>query len=500
MPTLSKSKIIAFRQCPKRLWLELHHPELREVSAASEARFQVGYQVGDLAIKLYDPKKAGVIINIKEGFKEAFEISARLFEEGKKIIFEAGFRHSNTIALADVMIPSMKKGRRTWKMVEIKSSASVKDYHREDIAVQSFLARGMGLDVTAVALAHVDTSWTYPGGEDYRGFLKEEDLTEDSLELANDVSGWLKNAHKVASSASEPAIETGDQCHSPFDCPFLDYCNRGKVVSQYPVDWLPRLSPTQREKLGSSGIDDLRHVPDALLNPKQKRVRDHTIQNTVYFDQEGAAQALKGSGFPAYFLDFETANMTVPVWAGTRPYQQIPFQFSLHKVSKDLSMQHDGFLDLSGEDPSRKFAEAVIEKCGKRGPIYSYNASFEKGILRALSIRFGDLSSPLDKIIDRVLDLLPVAEKHFYHPSQQGSWSIKKVLPAVVPELSYEELDGVKDGNMAIEAFTEAIAPGTSLERKEEIRTQLTEYCKLDTLAMVGIWKRFLGLSKPEIA
>ena len=500
MPTLSKSKIIAFRQCPKRLWLEVHRPELREDSAVTQARFQVGYQVGDLAIKLYDPNAEGVVINIKEGFGEAFEKSAKLLAEGEKTIFEAGFRYSNTIALADVMIPSTKRGKVSWKMIEVKSSASVKDYHREDIAVQSFLARGMGLDVSVVALAHVDTSWTYPGEGDYRGFLKEADLTEDSMELAGDVSLWLKEAHEIASSTSEPKIETGDQCHSPFDCPFLAHCNQGKVVPQFPVDWLPRLSPAQRKKLGEAGIEDLRQVPDELLNPKQKRVRDHTVQNTVFFDTEGATKALQDNGFPAYFLDFETANMTVPVWVGTRPYQQIPFQFSLHVVSKDLSIKHDGFLNISGEDPSRYFAEAVIEKCGKKGPIYSYNASFEKGILRALSERFGDLRSAIEEIIDRILDLLPVAEKHFYHPSQQGSWSIKKLLPAVVPELSYEELEGVKDGGMAIEVFTEAIAMGTSVERKKEIQKQLEEYCRLDTLAMVGIWKRFLGLSKPEIA
>lgn len=499
MATLSKSKIIAFRQCPKRLWLEVHRPELREVSAATEARFQVGNQVGDIARKLYDPKGDGVFIDIQKGYKQAFEESEKFFKEGKRPIFEAGFRFSGTMALADVMIPIVKRGKCSWKMVEVKSSASVKDYHREDVAVQSFLARNMGLDLDSVSVAYIDTSWTYPGGEDYRGLLTEGDLTEETMELAGEVSSWLSEAHKTADMKSEPKIETGDQCSSPFDCPFLAYCNRGKIEPQFPVDWLPRLSQKQRARLTEEGIDDLRHVPDEMLNPKQKLVRDFTVKNTVFFDKKEARRALDGCGLPAYFLDFETANLTVPIWAGTRPYQQIPFQFSLHKVLEDFKIEHSGFLDLSGKDPSRSFAEALIESCEESGPVFVYNAKFEKMIIRQLAERFEDLGSPLNEIAERIVDLLPVAENCFYAPSQCGSWSIKSVLPAAVPELSYEDLEGVKDGSMAMEAFAEAIAAGTSPERRDEIRGQLVEYCKLDTLAMVGLWKRFLGMKKPDI-
>ncbi len=207
MATLSKSKIIAFRQCPKRLWLEILRPDLREDSPASQARFQVGHQVGEIATKLYDCKGSGVFIDRdKDGFKVAFEQTAKLIEEARRPIFEAGFRLSGTIAFADVMIPIVKRGRRSWKMVEVKSSASVKDYHVEDIAVQSYLARGMGVNLTSVAVAHVDSSWTYPGGDDYRGLLTENDLTQESMELSDEVSSWLQEAHKTAELKSEPEI------------------------------------------------------------------------------------------------------------------------------------------------------------------------------------------------------------------------------------------------------------------------------------------------------
>ena len=218
MPTLSKSKIIAFRQCPKRLWLEVHRPDLREDSPASQARFQVGHQVGEIAQKLYDIKGTGAFIDRdKDGFKAAFEQSSKLIEEANRPIFEAGFRLCGTIAFADVMIPIAKRGRRSWKMVEVKSSASVKDYHVEDVAVQSYLARGMGVELVSVAVAHVDSSWTYPGGDDYRGLLAENDLTQESLELSDEVASWLREAHKTAEMKSEPQIETGDQCTAPFE-------------------------------------------------------------------------------------------------------------------------------------------------------------------------------------------------------------------------------------------------------------------------------------------
>jgi hypothetical protein len=355
----------------------------------------------------------------------------------------------------------------------------------------------MGVPLSSVSVACIDSSWVYPGGGDYRGLLAESDLTNETLERSGEVASWISEAHLIADLKTEPEVETGEQCRKPFECGFCDYCNRDKTASEFPLDWLPRLSKKQRASFKEAGAEDMRDVPEHLLKPKQRLVRDHTLQNSVFFDRDAAAKALRGHRTPAYFLDFETCNMPVPVWAGTRPYQQIPFQFSLHKAAD--SLEHSHFLDLSGQDPSRPFAEAVVEACGKRGPVFVYNASFEKRILQELAARFSDLAAGLDLIVSRVVDLLPIAEKCFYHPSQCGSWSIKSVLPAAVPGLSYEELDGIKDGGMAMSAFAEAFHPDTTPERKAEISTQLLAYCYLDTLAMVGLWKVFSGRDQPPL-
>lgn len=192
-------------------------------------------------------------------------------------------------------------------------------------------------------------------------------------------------------------------------------------------------------------------------------------------------------------MDFETIQFAVPIWKGTRPYQQIPFQFSVHHLASTGELKQQAFLDLMGTDPSKAFAEALIAACGEHGPIFVYNAGFETARIRELSERFPHLAQALLSLNERIVDLLPVARNHYYHPSQKGSWSIKAVLPALCPDLKYDDLDGVQNGGMAMDAFLEALAPQTSLARKSEIEQQLLAYCALDTYAMVRLWLIFSG-------
>lgn len=491
---------MAFRQCPKRLWLEVHHPELREDSAGTQASFLVGHQVGDVAKRIYDAKGRGTVIDAQaEGYETAFARSARLLAESKEPIFEAGFKAAGALAFADVMLPVRKKGSTAWKMVEVKSSTSVKDYHREDVAVQTFIAKAAGVRLENVAVACIDSSWVYPGEQNYQGLLKESDLTEEALSRAGEVEGWIAEAKRVAAKTVEPDIEMGAQCHTPFDCGFCNHCSRNRAQPEHPVDWLPQFSPAKRQQLAQQGVVELRDVPDDLLNERQRLVKQHTLAKSVFFDAAGAAADLAAHPLPAYFLDFETIQFAVPIWQGTRPYQQIPFQFSLHQIAEPGRLSHQAFLDLSGNDPSEPFARALIAACGKRGPIFVYNAAFEKSRIKELAERFPGLARPLAAIVSRVVDLLPIARERYYHPTQQGSWSIKAVLPAAVPELSYEDLTGVKDGGLAMAAYAEAIQPTATEMRKSEISGQLHRYCRLDTFAMVRLWQFFNGRNEPAL-
>jgi hypothetical protein len=484
---------MALRQCPKRLWLEVYRPDLREDSAASEAAFQVGFQVGEVAQRIYDPEGRGAVIDAQsEGFDRAFARSAELLNTTQPI-FEAGFSAGGALAFADVMLPQTTEGRQVWRMVEVKSSTSVKDYHRDDVAVQAFVARSADVPLASISLAHIDSSWVYPGGEDYDGLLKENDLTDEAFARAEEVQGWIAQAQGVVAETCEPAIDTGDHCSSPFECGFYGHCSRNDPKPEYPIYWLPRFSSTRRRELAEQGVIDLRSIPDDLLNDTQLRVKDHTLANAVFFDAAGAVADLAPYGYPAYFLDFESIQFAIPIWKGTRPYQQIVFQFSLHTLDASGRLEQTAFLDMSGNDPSEPFAHALVDACGKNGPVFVYNAAFEKTRISELAGRYPHLAEPLCSINDRVVDLLPIARARYYHPSQQGSWSIKKVLPAVVPELRYDDLDGVQDGSMAMDAFLEGIHPDTSAARKAQIEQQLLAYCGLDTYAMVRLWQVFAG-------
>jgi hypothetical protein len=493
MRNLSKSKIIAFRQCPKRLWLEIHKPELRDDSA-SEVVFKIGHQVGDIARTIYDPEGKGETIDINTlGHSEALKRSAELLTEGQKPVFEAGLSMQGALAYADVMLPDLSDGKLRWRMIEVKSSTGVKAYHQDDIAVQSHIAIASGVRLASVSLAHIDNSFVYQGEGNYHGLLQEVDLTNEALSRFDEVKEWIAGALAIAAQDQEPEVATGPQCTTPFTCGFCDYCNRDKVKPEFPLGSLPKLHYRKREQFESEGYEDLREVPDLLLNDIQRRVKGCSISGLAYFDSAGAKADLSRFGFPAYFLDFETISFAVPIWKGTRPYQQIPFQFSLHRVDCSESLVHNAFLDLTGVDPSKAFAKSLIEQCGSEGPVFVYNAAFESTRMRELAARFPELEPALNCIIERVVDLLPIARNRYYHPSQHGSWSIKAVLPALCPKLSYDQLEGVQDGEMAIEAFKEAISPETNPERKQALERQLLEYCQLDTFAMVQMWQTFRG-------
>jgi hypothetical protein len=494
MRNLSKSKLIAYRQCPKRLWLEIRRPDLREDSAATQASFAIGNTVGDIARQLYDPSERGVLLDAqRDGFNTVFQRSLELLASDQPI-FEAGYAIEGALAFADVMMPGEVDGSRVWHMIEVKSSTGVKDYHRDDTAIQAYIARQAGVPLASIALAHIDNEFIYPGAEDYRGLLKECDLTEEAFAREGEVREWIVAAQSTAELSSEPQIMTGDQCGTPFVCGFYDYCLSQEPQPEFPVHWLPRIqSSALREHIAAHAALDLRETPDELLNDLQQRVKNCTLSGTIYFDAAGATAALVDHALPACFLDFESIQFAVPQWTGTRPYQQICFQFSLHTLDGNGKLDSQAFLDLSGNDPSRVFAESLIADCGTTGTVFVYNAGFEGARIRELADRFPELSAALLAINLRLVDLLPVTRSHYYHPSQHGSWSIKAVLPAVAPDLSYETLEGVQNGGMAMDAYLEAIHTDTTPERKAEIEQQLLAYCGLDTFAMVRLWQFLAG-------
>lgn len=491
MPALSKSKLLAYVQCPRRLWLEVHRPELcGDMDSAGQLK-AMGNRVGELARRLYDPEGRGELIDAQaDGFGLAMARSRDLLAVDHPI-FEAGFSAGGARFFADILQPV---DGQAWKLVEVKSTGSLKDYHLADVAVQAYVADRAGVDLQSIAVAHIDTSWTYPGGEDYRGLLVERDVTAKAKAASVQVGGWIEEAQAVLKARRFPDVKRGRHCNDPFECGFADFCRSLEPDPPYPVGWLPRVtSQALKTLIEDQGVRDIRDAPDHLLNPVQQRVKVHTLEDRIYFDAEAARLDLSPHGLPAYFLDFETIQFAVPIWPGTRPFQQIPFQFSLHRLDAEGVWTHDGFLDLTGDNPSEALARSLIYLCGEVGVIFAYNAGFERRVILDLADQFPDMAEALRAIAGRLVDLLPIARERFYHPSQKGSWSIKAVLPAIAPDLRYQDLQGVQHGGMAQEAYLEAIRLNTASARREELKGQLERYCELDTWAMVRLWQFFSG-------
>lgn len=476
MASLSKSKIIAHRQCPKRLWLQINRPELIQISAATQVRFDEGNKVGDIARQNH---QGGVFIDTLNRI-EALALTKEAVAK-RETIFEGAFFEEDVMIRTDLLFPE-KEG---YRLVEVKSSTGVKSYHVDDVTVQSWVMEKAGCTPTSMALAYINNQFVYQGDGNYEGLFAEADLSNQVMPNMPQVQSWVDAAKKTLSSPVEPTIEPGEQCTNPFTCDFISYCSPPEEGVEYPVEILPYGKAIAAELRGD-GYKDLRDVPaERLSNPKHLKVHAATVSGQATLEVEAVDQ-IKALPYPRYYLDFETIGFAVPVWAGTRPYMQLPFQWSCHIEQADGSTTHQEFLDLSGGNPREMFAKALIEAVSTHGPVVVYNAGFEGARIKELAAAFPHLSSELLVIPERFFDLLPLARNHYYHPDMKGSWSIKDVLPTIVPELDYANLE-VSDGVMAQEAYKEAIHSQTTPERKEEVRNAMLKYCEQDTIAMVKI-------------
>lgn len=482
---LSKSRIILHRQCPKRLWLECYRRDLAVEDPAVTARLQAGHHVGEIARGLFP---GGVLVDGND-LKEALATTERLLRATPRVpIFEATVQSDGVLVRADVMEPA----RRGYHLIEVKSSTSVKEYHLADAAIQSWIMRAAGVTIARTVIAHIDNRFVYRGEGDYRGVLAYADISADVKALGSEIPAWIAAARKTLGGKEEPEVEPGQQCDKPFACPFQGYCRPAPDAGSFPVGILPWASALV-ERLREDGYEDLRDVPEERLdNPIHWRVRQASVSGEPLLDPE-AKTILARLAYPRYYLDFETVQFAVPIWKGTRPYQQLPFQWSCHREAREgAGLEHSAFLSEDEKDPRRAFAESLLAAVGKRGAILVYNAAFERGRLVELAETFKDLAESLEAVCDRLVDLLPIARAHYYHPAMMGSWSIKALLPTIDPGLSYDGMT-VGDGGMAQQAFLEMVHPESDAGRRRELRKALLAYCARDTLAMVRVAHHFQG-------
>lgn len=490
---LSKSRIMAGLQCQKRLWLEVHRPDLVEYEPGAEQRLAVGEDVNDVARAQYP---GGVLVEYdSESLDAPIDETRRLLEERPGTpIFEATFSTDGVLVRADIL----KSRQEGFDLIEVKSTTSVKPHYYDDCAVQAWVLERAGLTLKDIRLCHIDNEFVYPGGGDYRGLFHLEDVTQEVRERIRSVPQWVQGCGEVLSGL-EPHVEMGAHCTVPHSCPFIGYC-RGEET-EYPLRCMPRPRGSGEVIAGliAEGIDDIRDIPeDRLANERQKWVRRVTIAGTPELRREAAN--VGAYGYPRYYLDFEAIQFAIPIWEGTRPFEALPFQWSCHIESAPGQLRHEEYLETDGIAPMRACAESLLKIAGEEGPVFVYG-SYEKTILNALAARYPDIAGDLYRLRKRLVDLLSIVRRTYYHPDMLGSWSIKKVLPTVAPHLDYGTLGEVQDGTAAGTAYIRIINPEPDAAGRQRLVRDLLEYCKRDTLGLVELVK-FLshGARKPPAA
>jgi len=478
---LSKSRITLFEQCPRRLWLAVRRPELAEENAGVRMAFADGHRIGELACNLHPD---GIMIEAMDGLGKALEQTADLLRSGwDRPMFEATFAHDGVLIRADIIEPRADG----WHLAEVKNTTGVKDYHLGDIATQLWVMRASGLQVVSAAVRHLDRDFTLTREGDFAGLFADTFVDSTVEDLARN-RGDVVTAARAVLDGDEPQVEPGDHCSSPFSCGFIAWCTRHlPPAPEWPVTLLPDAGGKKiARQLLEQGVDDLMVVPaSAMTSPKLARIHHATVTGEVWHDVDAIRRETAEWALPHIFLDFETIQFPVPRWIGTRPFQQVPFQFSAHIRDQQGSLNHAAFLSIDGSDPRRACAEALA-LLPTQGAVIAWNMAFERSCLLGLAGEFPDLAPALESLAARLVDLLPAVRRHYYHRAMRGSWSIKTVLPAL-SDAGYDDLNEVKSGTDAQAGYLEATAPGTVPGRIEKLRQALLDYCRRDTEAMIVV-------------
>jgi predicted RecB family nuclease len=480
---LSKSTFVAGCQCLKRLYWQVHEPQLAaQPDAAAEAIMQQGHDVGMLARRLFP----GGVEVCERSLDQAIRATRELVANPEvPAIFEGVFEHGGVLVRVDVL---HRRGDGRWRLIEVKSSASLKEEHLDDIAIQHRVLSRCGLDVGSCCLAHINRNYVFDGGSiDVRRLFKIRNLTRRVQRSQPKLTFQLRAEFTALSLPQAPQIAPGKHCTSPVTCEFFDRCN--SPLPDDHIGYLPRLHASAEEELEEMGVESIREIPDDFeLSEIQRRAATCVQTGEPWFNPE-LGVALESLRYPLYFADFESVNPAVPRFPGMRPYDQLPFQFSVHSQKEPgATLEHREFLTTDASDPRREFISSLCHALGESGSIVVYS-SFESQRLSDLAVWLPEHAERIKAIQARLFDLLPIVREHTYHPAYAGSYSIKSVLPALVPDMTYDGMV-VADGQSAGLAWESLVRGSIDASERDRIRKALLDYCGQDTLAMVRLLEK----------
>lgn len=477
---LTKSNYLLGLQCPKLLWVAKNEKvRIPEPDVFARHNFEVGTLIGVLATKVFE---GGVDLSGLD-FKDNIDRTAELIGE-RRPIFEAGFLVDDLFSRGDVLVPV---GDCEWDIVEVKSATRVKDVNIHDVSFQKYVYEKSGLKIRKCFLMHVNNQYVKDGEIEPGELFVQTDITEKVEEYSAGIEGRIENMLKIVDSDVEPKVSIGVHCSDPYDCPLREEC--WKCVPRNSVFDFYRMFSKRKFELYNSGIVKMSEVPDSVkLNDKQKIQRALIRDSGVHRDEAQIENFLNGLSYPIYYLDFETINPAIPKFDGMKPYQRIPFQFSLHvQNEKGGEVSHVSFLAESVSDPREKFLQSLKDNLGEAGSILVYNQAFEKGVMNECSDALPEFKEwYVGNILPRIKDLWDVFKGFWYYDSRQrGSASIKYVLP-VLSDLKYDDLD-IGNGMLASLEYERITFGDVSDSEKLRVREALEKYCELDTLAEVEI-------------
>jgi len=472
-------------QCTKSLYLNWHKPELKDpVSPMQQAVFTQGHVVGKLAQQLF-PGGVDAGIHVPDHYLKSIEMTAELIRNDTAVIYEAGFSVEGLHCFLDILV---KDGDR-WKAYEVKSSAQVKPVNILDAAFQYYVMTRCGLNLSEISLVVLNNSYERIGDLDITQLFRIEPLTDQVLRLQDKVQQKTGEFLLTLNSDEEPVTDIGPHCTDPYNCDFRGYC--WKHIPDYSIFNISQLGADKKWDLYQKGIltfDDI--PPNFKLNDRQWQQVISEIKGDLHINKTAVQKFVSSLRYPLYFVDFESFQPSVPLFDHSRPYQQIVFQYSLHILEEDGgTLDHKSFLAKNdGSDPRIPFIRQLISDIGENGDIIVFNRSFEASRLNEIAATFPDFKFQVSIITSRIKDLMEIFQKReYYAPEMKGSYSIKQVLPALVPGFSYENM-AIGDGGSASHAFMSLVSE-TDWAKIRMTRENLLEYCKLDTLAMVEILK-----------
>jgi predicted RecB family nuclease len=488
--TLSKSRYQKGLQCEKALWLGVHRRDLApSVSEVQQAVFDQGSEVGRLAQRLFP---GGVEVTDDHLHQaEALESTRRLLAEGVRILYEPAFTFGGAFARVDILVGT---DGGVWDLYEVKSSASLKDVHITDAAVQAYAVEGSGLPVRTINVVHLDSSYVYQGGAyDLPALFKIDNVTDMAREYMRAVPAEIARLQTVL-DGPEPVVRVGMRCTTPYPCEFAGYCH-AFLPAEHPVTDLPRLHEPELHALLDAGIRSILDIPPDFpgLTATQRETVEAVQAGEPRVDAEALAAALSAIVWPAYHLDFETIMPALPLWPGTRPYQTIPFQYSIHAHHRDGSVWHHEYLHAGTDDPRPRLARHLLTDLGAEGSIVHYS-SYERTQIDGLASALPEIAHEFSNVRKRLFDLESVIRRTTRHPRAGGSSSIKRVLPAWCPDLTYKGMS-IADGQTASVRYLRVVRGLASAEETEATLRDLSEYCALDTFAMVRLLEEMLKLA-----